>query len=174
MSNLNKKESLAKVSSLKQGAKKELKTFYERPTEVFRALREIAKDRNSSLYSVLKELGIKPNKLGFESFGIYASYYFDKVVIYKPYTITTEDGKKISAMKPTKNTPNEYINVLCAILQNKRNEERAQEREAKKALTKETKAKQKKDSERAKIVAKLIENGKSKEEAEFTAALLIA
>lgn len=174
MSNLNKKESLAKVSSLKQGAKKELKTFYERPTEVFRALREIAKDRDSSLYSVLKELGIKPNKLGFESFGIYASYYFDKVVIYKPYTITTEDGKKVSAMKPTKNTPNEYINVLCAILQNKRNEERAQEREAKKALTKETKAKQKKDSERAKIVAKLIENGKSKEEAEFTAALLVA
>lgn len=174
MSNLNKKESLAKVSSLKQGAKKELKTFYERPTEVFRALREIAKDRNSSLYSVLRELGIKPNKLGFESFGIYAAYYFDKVVIYKPYTITTEDGRKASAMKPTKNTPNEYINVLCAILQNKRNEERAQEREAKKALTKETKAKQKKDSERAKIVAKLTKNGKSKEEAEFTAALLVA
>lgn len=57
------------LSTLKKGATNELNTYFAKPTEVFKALREIAKDKNSALYAILNELGVKPSKIGFNSFG---------------------------------------------------------------------------------------------------------
>lgn len=110
------------LSTLKRGANEELNKYFAKPTEVFRALREIAKDKESNLYSILHELDIKPSKIGFNSFGRFcvdfcgnAEIVCESVkvvsgVTYKSYTIVDK-------------TPRQYINVLIQILKEKRQRE---------------------------------------------------
>ena len=184
MTNLKSNESVTNVSVLRKGAKNELNNFFSKPTEVFRALREIAKDESSALRAILNELGVKPNKLGFDSFGKYALHYFDKVVIYKPYSFRM-NGKTHKAIKPCENKPAEYIAVLCSMLSERRSEAKKAEREAKKAEREAKKAKQAKlskeerknlarDKKRAVLISKIVASGKSESEAKFLAALLVA
>lgn len=184
MKNSNSESVVTKVCELRKGAKNELNDFYGKPTEVFRAMREIAKNESSALRAILDELGVKPNKLGFDSFGKYTSHYFGKVVVYKPYSFRM-NRKTHKAMKPCENKPAEYIAVLCSILSEKRKEAEKAEREAKKAereakkaehakLSKEEKKRLARDKKRAVLIAKIVASGKSESEAEFLAALLVA
>ena len=177
MKNSNSESVVTKVCELRKGAKNELNDFYSKPTEVFRAMREIAKNESSALRAILYELGVKPNKIGFDSFGKYSSHYFGKVVVYKPYSFRM-NGKIHKAMKPCENKPAEYIAVLCYILSEKRKEAKKAEREAKKAelakLSKEEKKKLARDKKREVLIAKIVASGKSESEAEFLAALLVA
>lgn len=177
MTNLKSNESVTNVSVLRKGAKNELNNFFSKPTEVFRALREIAKDESSALRAILNELGVKPNKLGFDSFGKYALHYFDKVVIYKPYSFRM-NGKTHKAIKPCENKPAEYIAVLCSMLSERRSEAKKAEREAKKAkqakLSKEERKNLARDKKRAVLISKIVASGKSESEAKFLAALLVA
>lgn len=110
------------LSTLKRGATNELNEFFAKPTEVFKALRDIAKDKSTNLYAILSELNIKPSKIGFSSFGRFcvefggnaeiiceASKCFSGVT-YKSYTIVDK-------------TPQQYINVLVQLLREKRQSE---------------------------------------------------
>lgn len=110
------------LSTLKRGANEELNKYFAKPTEVFKALREIAKDKESSLFAILRELEIKPSKIGFSSFGRFcvefggnAEIVSESVkvvcgVTYKSYTIVDK-------------TPQQYINVLVQLLREKRQKE---------------------------------------------------
>lgn len=141
------------LSTLKRGASEELNKYFAKPTEVFRALRDIAKDKESSLYSILHELDIKPSKIGFSSFGRFcvtfggnAEIVCESVkvvsgVTYKSYTLCDKQ-------------PQKYIALLVQLLRDKRQ----RESNAKKWLkhfeartAKEDKANEK----RAKALAKL-------------------
>ena len=141
------------LSTLKRGANEELNKYFAKPTEVFRALRDIAKDKESNLYSILHELEIKPSKIGFSSFGRFcvefggnAEIVCESVkvvsgVTYKSYTLCDKQ-------------PQKYIALLVQLLR----EKRQRESNAKKWLkhfeartAKEDKANEK----RAKALAKL-------------------
>lgn len=110
------------LSTLKRGANEELNKYFAKPTEVFKALREIAKDKESSLFAILRELEIKPSKIGFSSFGRFCvefggnsdivseSVKVVSGVTYKSYTIVDK-------------TPQQYINVLVQLLREKRQKE---------------------------------------------------
>lgn len=141
------------LGSLKKGAVNELNTFFAKPTEVFRALRDIAKDKESNLYSILHELDIKPSKIGFNTFGRFcvtfggnAEIVCESVkvvsgVTYKSYTLCDKQ-------------PQKYIALLVQLLREKRQRESNTAKwlkhfEARK--TRETKANEK----RAKALAKL-------------------
>lgn len=107
------------LSTLKRGATNELNEFFAKPTEVFKALRDIAKDKSTNLYAILCELGVKPSKIGFSSFDRFcvdfcgnAEIVCESVkvvsgVTYKSYTIVDK-------------TPRQYINVLVQLLKEKR------------------------------------------------------
>lgn len=141
------------LSALKRGANDELNKYFAKPTEVFRALRDIAKDKESNLYSILHELDIKPSKIGFNTFGRFcvtfggnAEIVCESVkvvsgVTYKSYTLCDKQ-------------PQKYIAILVQLLRDKRQ----RESNAKKWLkhfeartAKEDKANEK----RAKALAKL-------------------
>lgn len=141
------------LSALKRGANDELNKYFAKPTEVFRALRDIAKDKESNLYSILHELDIKPSKIGFNTFGRFcvtfggnAEIVCESVkvvsgVTYKSYTLCDKQ-------------PQKYIAILVQLLR----EKRQRESNAKKWLkhfeartAKEDKANEK----RAKALAKL-------------------
>lgn len=141
------------LSTLKRGASEELNKYFAKPTEVFRALRDIAKDKESNLYSILHELGIKPSKIGFNTFGRFcvtfggnAEIVCESVkvvsgVTYKSYTLCDKQ-------------PQKYIALLVQLLREKRQRESNTAKwlkhfEARK--TRETKANEK----RAKALAKL-------------------
>lgn len=110
------------LSTLKRGATNELNEFFAKPTEVFKALRDIAKDKSTNLYAILCELGVKPSKIGFSSFDRFcvdfcgnAEIVCESVkvvsgVTYKSYTIVDK-------------TPRQYINVLVQLLKEKRQRE---------------------------------------------------
>lgn len=110
------------LSTLKMGATNELNEFFAKPTEVFKALRDIAKDKSTNLYAILCELGVKPSKIGFSSFDRFcvdfcgnAEIVCESVkvvsgVTYKSYTIVDK-------------TPRQYINVLVQLLKEKRQRE---------------------------------------------------
>lgn len=110
------------LSALKKGAVNELNSYFAKPTEVFKALREIAKDKSSDLYAILCELEIKPSKIGFNSFGRFCVDFGGNTEIvrevvknvcgitYKSYTIVDK-------------TPQQYINVLVQLLREKRQKE---------------------------------------------------
>ena len=111
------------LSTLKRGANDELNAYFAKPTEVFKALREIAKDKNSALYAVLCELGVKPSKIGFSSFGRFcvdfcggAAIVCESVkvvndVTFKSYTLCDK-------------TPKRYIDLLLQLLKEKRMHEK--------------------------------------------------
>lgn len=141
------------LGTLKKGAVNELNTFFAKPTEVFKALREIAKDKESNLYAILCELEIKPSKIGFNSFGRFCVDFCGNAeivcevvknvggVTYKSYTLCNK-------------TPQAYIYILVQLLREKRQREANATRwqkhfEARE--TRETKANEK----RAKALAKL-------------------
>lgn len=110
------------LSTLKRGAVNELNTFFAKPTEVFKALREIAKDKESNLYAILCELGVKPSKIGFNSFGRFCVDFCGKSeivcevvksvggVTYKSYTLCDKQ-------------PQKYIALLLQLLKEKRQRE---------------------------------------------------
>lgn len=110
------------LGSLKKGAVNELNTFFAKPTEVFKALREIAKDKESNLFAILHELEIKPSKIGFSSFGRFCVDFGGKTEIvgevvkringitYKSYTLCNK-------------TPQSYIAILMQLLREKRQRE---------------------------------------------------
>lgn len=110
------------LSTLKRGANEELNKYFAKPTEVFKALREIAKDKESNLYAILCELGVKPSKLGFNSFGRFcvtfggnAEIVIESIkringITYKSYTICDRQ-------------PQKYIDLLVQLLKEKRQRE---------------------------------------------------
>lgn len=110
------------LGTLKKGAVNELNAFFAKPTEVFKALREIAKDKESNLFAILRELEIKPSKIGFANFGRFCVEFSGNAeivcesvkvvsgVTYKSYTIVDK-------------TPRQYINVLVQLLREKRKQE---------------------------------------------------
>lgn len=136
------------LSTLKRGAVGELNAYFAKPTEVFKALRDIAKDKESHLYAILCELGVKPSKIGFASFGRFcvdfcgnAEIVCESVkvvggVTYKSYTLCNK-------------TPQSYINILVQLLREKRQREsnalrwqkHFEARTAKEAKTNEKRAK---------------------------------
>lgn len=149
------------LSALKRGANEELNKYLAKPTEVFKALREIAKDKDSSLYAIICELGVKPSKIGFSSFGRFcvdfcgrAEIVFESVkvvsgVTFKSYTLCDK-------------TPQSYITILVQLLREKRQQESNATRwqkhfDARK--TRETKANEKREKALAKMVAELVKCG---------------
>lgn len=110
------------LSTLKRGANEELNKYFAKPTEVFKALREIAKDKGSNLYAILCELGVKPSKIGFNTFGRFcvtfggnAEIVFESIkrincITYKSYTICDRQ-------------PQKYIDLLVQLLKEKRQRE---------------------------------------------------
>lgn len=149
------------LSTLKRGASEELNKYFAKPTEVFKALREIAKDKETNLYGILHELEIKPSKIGFSSFGRFCVSFGDSAeivcesvkivsgVTYKSYTLCNK-------------TPQSYINILVKLLKEKRQREANATRwqkhfEARTA--KESKANEKREKALAKMVAELVKCG---------------
>lgn len=110
------------LSTLKRGASEELNKYFAKPTEVFKAIREIAKDKESDLYAIFCELGVKPSKMGFNSFGRFcvtfggnAEIVCESVkvvsgVTYKSYTLCDKQ-------------PQKYIALLVQLLREKRQRE---------------------------------------------------
>lgn len=149
------------LSTLKRGASEELNKYFAKPTEVFRALRDIAKDKESNLYSILHELDIKPSKIGFNTFGRFcvtfggnAEIVCESVkvvsgVTYKSYTLCDKQ-------------PQKYIALLVQLLKEKRQRESNTAKWLKhfEALkTRETKANEKREKALAKMVAELVKCG---------------
>lgn len=141
------------LSTLKRGASEELSKYFAKPTEVFRALRDIAKDKESNLYSILHELDIKPSKIGFNSFGRFcvefggnAEIVCESVkvvsgVTYKSYTLCDKQ-------------PQKYIALLVQLLREKRQRE-SNASKWKKHFEARTAKEDKANEKRAKALAKL-------------------
>ena len=110
------------LSTLKRGASEELNKYFAKPTEVFRALRDIAKDKESNLYSLLHELDVKPSKIGFNTFDRFCVTFCGNAeivcesvkvvsgVTYKSYTLCDKQ-------------PQKYIALLVQLLREKRQRE---------------------------------------------------
>lgn len=146
-------EDVKTLGTLKKGAVNELNSYFAKPTEVFKALREIAKDKESNLYSILHELDIKPSKIGFNTFGRFCVTFGGNA------EIVCESAKVVSGVTYKSYTlcdkqPQKYIALLVQLLREKRQIESNTAKwlkhfEARK--TRETKANEK----RAKALAKL-------------------
>lgn len=141
------------LSTLKRGASEELNKYFAKPTEVFRALRDIAKDKESNLYSLLYELDIKPSKIGFNSFARFCVTFSGNAEIISE-SVKVVSGVTYKSYTIVDKTPRQYIALLVQLLR----EKRQRESNAKKWLkhfeartAKEDKANEK----RAKALAKL-------------------
>lgn len=146
------------LGALKKGAVNELNSYFAKPTEVFKALREIAKDKESNLYSILHELDIKPSKIGFNTFGRFcvtfggnAEIVCESVkvvsgVTYKSYTLCDKQ-------------PQKYIALLVQLLREKRQRESNTAKWLKHFEARETKATEKREKALAKMVAELVKCG---------------
>lgn len=149
------------ISELKKGATSELNAYYAKPTEVFRALREIAKDKESSLYAMLTELGIKPSKIGFSSFGRFCVNFGGNSEIVKE-VVKYKDGITYKSYTLCGKTPLEYIGVLSVLLkeqrQSKANAERWQKHFAERAA-KEQKANEKREKALKRLATELVKCG---------------
>lgn len=149
------------LSTLKRGASEELNKYFAKPTEVFKALREIAKDKETNLYGILLELEIKPSKIGFNSFGRFcvslggnAEIVCESIkrtngITYKSYTICDRQ-------------PQKYIDLLVQLLKEKRQKESNALRwkkhfEAREK--KEDKANEKREKAIKKMIAELVKCG---------------
>lgn len=110
------------LGTLKRGAVSELNAFFAKPTEVFRALRDIAKDKESNLYSILHELEIKPSKLGFASFGRFCVDFCGNAEIVSE-VVKSVGGVTYKSYTLCNKTPQSYINILVQLLKEKRQRE---------------------------------------------------
>lgn len=149
------------LSTLKKGAVNELNAYYAKPTEVFKALREIAKDKNSALYALLNELGVKPSKIGFSSFGRFCVEFSENAeIVYE--VVKSVSGVTYKSYTLCNKTPQSYITILVQLLREKRQSESNTSKwlkhfEARKA--KETRATEKREKALAKMVAELVKCG---------------
>lgn len=136
------------LSTLKRGAKEELNKYFAKPTEVFKALREIAKDKESNLFAILHELEIKPSKIGFNSFGRFCVDFGGNTEIVSE-VVKSVGGVTYKSYTLCNKTPQSYINILVQLLQEKRQREsnalrwrkHFEARTAKEAKTNEKRAK---------------------------------
>lgn len=149
------------LGALKKGATNELNAYYAKPTEVFKALREIAKDKTSDLYAILCELGIKPSKIGFASFGRFCVSLGDTAEIISERIKVNNDVTHKSYTICDKQ-PSKYIDLLVQLLKEKRQSEsnatKWQKHFAARAA-REDKATEKREKALAKMVAKLVKCG---------------
>lgn len=144
-------EKVKTLGTLKKGAVNELNAFFAKPTEVFRALRDIAKDENSALRTILNELGVKPSKIGFATFGRYCSSINGNAILIKEVKQKNIVGTSFVICD---NKPSAYIDVLFALLKEKRQRESdilKNQKFAERQEAKENKANEK----RARALAKL-------------------
>lgn len=145
------------LSTLKRGAKEELNKYFAKPTEVFKALREIAKDKDSNLYAILCELGVKPSKIGFNSFGRFCVTFGGNAEIVSE-SVKVVSGVTYKSYTICDRQPQKYIDLLVQLLK----EKRQRESNAAKWLkhfeareTRETKANEKREKALARMVAEL-------------------
>lgn len=149
------------LGNLKKGAVNELNSYFAKPTEVFKALREIAKYKNSSLYAILCELGVKPSKIGFASFGRFCVDFCGNAEIVCE-SVKVVNGVTYKSYTLCNKTPQSYINILVQLLKEKRQREANATRwkkhfEARTA--KENKANEKREKALERMVAELVKCG---------------
>lgn len=149
------------LCTLKRGAITELNEFFAKPTEVFKALREIAKDKESNLYAILCELGVKPSKIGFSSFGRFCVSFGGNAEIVCE-SIKRTDGITYKSYTICDRQPQKYIDLLVQLLKEKRKRESYATRwqkhfEARAA--KEDKANEKRVKALEKMVSELVKCG---------------
>lgn len=154
-------DKLKTLGTLKRGAVNELNSYFAKPTEVFKALREIAKDKESNLYEILCELGVKPSKVGFSSFGRFCVTFSGSAEIVCE-VVKSVSGVTYKSYTLCNKTPQSYINILVQLLREKRQQEANATRwqkhfEARTA--KEIKATEKREKALAKMVAELVKCG---------------
>lgn len=161
------------LSTLKRGATNELNAFFAKPTEVFRALRDIAKDENSALRSILNELGVKPSKIGFATFGRYCSSINGDAILVKEVKQKNIVGTSFVICD---NKPAAYIDILIILLKEKRQRESdilRNQKFAERQKAKETKATEKREKALAKMVAELVKCGLPEQIAKANATELL-
>lgn len=149
------------LSTLKRGAVNELNTYFAKPTEVFKALREIAKDKESNLFAILNELGVKPSKIGFSSFGRFCVEFSGNAEIVSE-VVKSVSGVTYKSYTLCNKTPQSYINILVQLLKEKRQRESNATRWQKHfeaRTTRENKANEKREKALAKMVAELVKCG---------------
>lgn len=149
------------LSALKRGATTELNAYYAKPTEVFKALREIAKDKSSDLYAILCELGVKPSKIGFNSFGRFCVDFCGSAEIVCE-SVKVVSGVTQKSYTLCNKTPQSYINILVQLLREKRQRESNAakwEKHFAARAAKEDKATEKRQKALAKMVAELVKCG---------------
>lgn len=149
------------LGSLKKGAVNELNSYFAKPTEVFKAIREIAKDKDSSLYAILCELGVKPSKIGFASFGRFCVDFCGNAEIVRE-VVKCAGGVTYKSYTLCDKTPQSYINILVQLLREKRQREANATRWQKHfdaRTAKEDKANEKREKALAKMVAELVKCG---------------
>lgn len=113
---------LKTLSTLKKGASEELNKYFAKPTEVFKAMRDIAKDENSALRSILNELGVKPSKIGFSSFGRFCVSFGGNAEIVCE-SIKRTNGITYKSYTICDRQPQKYIDLLVQLLKEKRQKE---------------------------------------------------
>lgn len=149
------------LGTLKRGAVNELNSYFAKPTEVFKALREIAKDKESNLYAILCELGVKPSKIGFNTFGRFCVDFCGNAEIVSE-VVKSVGGVTYKSYTLCNKTPQSYITILVQLLREKRQQESNATRWQKhfEALEKkEDKASEKREKALAKMVAELVKCG---------------
>ncbi len=149
------------LSTLKRGANEELNKYFAKPTEVFKALREIAKDKESNLYAILCELGVKPSKIGFSSFGRFCVDFCGNTEIVCE-SVKVVSGVTYKSYTLCNKTPQSYITILVQLLREKRQSESNAAKWVKHfaaRAAKEDKATEKREKALAKMVAELVKCG---------------
>lgn len=149
------------LSTLKRGASEELNKYFAKPTEVFKALREIAKDKKTNLYGILHELEIKPSKIGFNSFGRFCVPFGGNAEIVCE-SIKRTNGITYKSYTICDRQPQKYIDLLVQLLKEKRQKESNALRwkkhfEAREK--KEDKANEKREKAIKKMIAELVKCG---------------
>lgn len=149
------------LSTLKRGASEELNKYFAKPTEVFKALREIAKDKGTNLYGILHELEIKPSKIGFNSFGRFCVSFGGNAEIVCE-SIKRTNGITYKSYTICDRQPQKYIDLLVQLLKEKRQKESNALRwkkhfEAREK--KEDKANEKREKAIKKMIAELVKCG---------------
>lgn len=163
------------LSTLKRGAKEELNAYFAKPTEVFKALREIAKDKESNLYAILCELGVKPSKIGFSSFGRFCVDFCGNAEIVSE-VVRCVGGVTYKSYTLCNKTPQSYITILVQLLREKRQSESNTAKWLKHfaaRAAKEDKATEKREKALAKMVAELAKCGLPAEIARANAEKLL-
>lgn len=149
------------LSTLKRGASEELNKYFAKPTEVFRALRDIAKDKESNLYSILHELEIKPSKIGFSSFGRFCVEFGGNAEIVCE-SVKVVSGVTYKSYMLCDKQPQKYIALLVQLLREKRQREsnaKKWQKHFEARAAKEDKANEKRVKALEKMVSELVKCG---------------